>query len=299
MSRALFAAFALALCAPAAQAQPKRAKLPPGTAEHRDLRYGPHKERNVLDLFVPKADKPLPLVIWVHGGAWLAGSKNGGNPAMPLLDKGYAVASINYRSSQQAIFPAQIEDCKAAVRFLRANAKKYNLNPDAFGVWGASAGGHLVALLGTSGDVKELEGKVGDHTDVSSRVQCVVDFFGPTDLTKMGEQAGPKSALDHDAADSPESKLVGGPIQTKKELAAKANPITFVTKDDPPVLMLHGDKDPLVPLAQSELLLDSLKKAGVEAELVVVKGNGHGGPGFASVENQEKIAKFFEKHLKK
>src|SRR5262249_50544251 len=239
------------------------------------------------------------LIIWVHGGAWLAGSKNGNNPAMSFLDKGYAVAAINYRLSQQAVFPAQIEDCKAAVRFLRANAKKYNLNPDAFGAWGASAGGHLVALLGTSGDVKELEGKVGDHTDVSSRVQCVVDFFGPVDLTKMAAQAGPKSALDHDAADSPESKLVGGPIQQNKEKAAKANPITFGTKDDPPVLMLHGDADPLVPLGQSELLLDALKKAGVEVELVVVKGGGHGGAGFATAENQEKIAKFFEKHLKK
>ena len=140
----------------------------------------------------------------------------------------------------------------------------------------------------------------GSYTATLSRwLRPWLNGQGIRHLTKLGEQAGPKSALDHDAADSPESKLVGGPIQTKKELAAKANPITFVTKDDPPVLMLHGDKDPLVPLAQSELLLDSLKKAGVEAELVVVKGNGHGGPGFASVENQEKIAKFFEKHLKK
>ena len=281
------------------KAQPKGSKLPAGTAEHRDLRYGPHKERNKLDLFVPKSEKPLPLIIWIHGGAWLGGSKDGGNPAMQFLRQGYAVAAINYRLSQHAIFPAQIEDCKAAVRFLRANANKYNLNPDAFGVWGASAGGHLVALLGSSGDVKELEGKVGDHTDVSSRVHCVVDFFGPTDLTKMAEQALPTSKFDHNGPNSPESKLIGGPIQENKDKAAKANPITFVTKDDPPFLILHGDQDPLVPLGQSEILLKALKKEGVSAELVVVKGGGHGGKGFATPENTEKIAKFFEKHLKK
>jgi acetyl esterase/lipase len=297
MSRALLLILALSP-APVAAQQPKGPKLPEGTAQHRDLSYGPHKERNVLDLYVPKSGKPLPLIIWVHGGAWLGGSK-ANPPALQFLQRGYAVASINYRLSQHATYPAQIEDCKAAVRFLRANAKKYNLNPDAFGVWGASAGGHLVALLGTTGDVKELEGSVGDHKDVSSRVQCVVDFFGPTDLTKMGAMAGPKSKLDHDSPDSPESKLVGGPIQKNKEKAAKANPIEYVSKDDPPFLILHGDMDPLVPLGQSELLLDALKKAKVEAELVVIKNGGHGGAGFATRENVDKIAAFFDKHLKK
>lgn len=295
-----FAALVLALlAAPPATAQPKQPKLPAGVEAHRDLAYGPHKERNTLDVFTPKSDKPTPLVIWIHGGAWQQGSKNGGNPAMTLLDKGYAVAAINYRLSQHAVFPAQIEDCKAAVRFLRANAKKFNLNADAFGAWGSSAGGHLVALLGTSGDVKELEGEVGDHKVVSSRVQAVCDFFGPTDLTKMAAQTKGKPQIDHDAPNSPESKLIGGAIQKNTEKAAKANPLTFVTKDDPPVLMLHGDADPLVPLGQSEILLDALKKAGVEAELVVIKGGGHGGPGFDAAPRREKIAAFFDKHLKK
>ena len=129
------------LAAPPAHAQPKQPKLPAGVEAHRDLGYGPHKERHTLDVFTPKSDTPTPLVIWVHGGGWQQGSKNGGNPAMALLEKGYAVAAINYRLSQHAVFPAQIEDCKAAVRFLRANAKKFNLNPDAFGAWGSSAGG--------------------------------------------------------------------------------------------------------------------------------------------------------------
>lgn len=280
--------------------QPKKGpKLPAGTAEHRDLRYGEHKERNTLDLFVPKSDKPLPLIVWVHGGAWLGGSKDGGNPALPFLERGYAVASINYRLSQHATFPAQIQDCKEAVRFLRANAKKHNLNPDAFGAWGSSAGGHLVALLGTSGGEKERNLPDSPHKDVSDKVQCVVDFFGPTDLTKMAAQSGPNSKIDHDAPDAPEAKLIGGAVQKNREKAARANPITYVDKDDPPVLMFHGDADPLVPLGQSELLRDALKKAGVECELVALKGAGHGGAPFASAENRDKIAKFFEKHLKK
>ncbi|HEV3142992.1 MAG TPA: alpha/beta hydrolase, partial [Gemmataceae bacterium] len=160
-------------------AQPK---LPEGARAEKNLEYGPH-ERNQLDLYLPKSDGPNPLIVWVHGGAWWAGSKDGGIAPLPLLEKGYAIASINYRYSKQAIFPAQIEDCKAAVRFLRANAKKYHLDSDHVGVIGASAGGHLVALLGTTGDVKELEGD-GLNKEFSSRVQAVVDVFGPADLTK-------------------------------------------------------------------------------------------------------------------
>jgi acetyl esterase/lipase len=289
----------LAFGASPALAQPKGPKLPDGTAEHRDLRYSGHKERNTLDLFVPKSEKPLPLIIWVHGGAWQGGSKDGNNPAVRFLADDYAVAAINYRLSQHAIYPAQIQDCKEAVRFLRANAKKYNLNPDAFGAWGSSAGGHLVALLGTSGGVKELALADSPNKDVSDGVQCVVDFFGPTDLLKMAAQSGANSKIDHDSPNSPESKLVGGAIQQNKDKAAKANPVAFVTKETAPFLILHGDSDPLVPLGQSELLHEALKKAGVASELVVIKGGGHGGAGFATKENQEKIAKFFETHLKK
>jgi len=306
MSRLLspLALLVLAFVPAPAGAQTKGVKLPEGTAEHRDLRYGEHKERNTLDLFVPKSDKPLPLIIWVHGGAWQGGSKAGPNPALQFLAKGYAVAAINYRLSQHAIYPAQIQDCKEAIRLLRASAKKYNLDPDHFGVWGASAGGHLVALLGTTGGEKELVRTDSPHKDVSDRVQCVVDFFGPIDLTKMAAQAlaepaGAKSKFDHDGPNSPESKLVGGPIQENKKKAATANPINYIDRNDAPVLMLHGDSDPLVPLGQSEIFLDALKKAGVPAELVVIRGGGHGGAGFGSKENLRKIESFFETHLKR
>lgn len=278
----------------------KGPKLPEGTAEHRNLSYGTaHKERNTLDLFVPKSEKPVPLIVWVHGGAWSAGSKDGGNPAMKFLEQGYAVASINYRLSQHAVYPAQIQDCKEAIRFLRANAKKYNLNPDKFGAWGSSAGGHLVALLGTSAGAKDLLLADSPHKDVSDAVQCVIDFFGPTDLLKMGAQAGAKSKFDHDSPNSPESKLVGGAIQQNKEKAEKANPITYVSKASAPFLIVHGDADPLVPLGQSELLNDALKKAGVPVELVTLKGAGHGGAQFNAKDVQAKCEAFFEKHLKK
>jgi acetyl esterase/lipase len=278
--------------ASAAQAQRPQAKVPEGTKVLRDLEYvkGGH-ERQSLDLYLPeKADGPLPVIVWVHGGAWLAGSKEGGGPALPFVGEGYAVASINYRLSQHAKFPAQIEDCKAAIRWLRANAKAYNLDPDRFGVWGASAGGHLVALLGTSGDVKELEGNDGIR-DQSSRVQAVVDWFGPTDVTKMGGG--------HDRPDSPEAKLLGGPVQGNKDKAARANPIAYVSKDDPPFLIMHGDKDPTVPFSQSELLVEALKAAGVEVTFHPVKGAGHGGREFSSEENRKLVEEFFGKHLKK
>jgi hypothetical protein len=155
-----------------------------GVKSHRDLVYveGGH-ERHKLDLYLPeKADGPLPLIIWVHGGGWQNGSKDGCPPLRGgYIERGYAVASINYRLSGHAVFPAQIEDCKAAIRWLRAHAKEYGLDAKRFGVWGSSAGGHLVALLGTSGDVKEFD--VGANLDQSSRVQAVCDYYGPTDFT--------------------------------------------------------------------------------------------------------------------
>ena len=255
-----------------------------------------HKAQ-VLDLIYPeKAEKPLPLIVWIHGGAWSAGSKNGGT-FMQMLSKGYSVASIEYRFSQVAPMPAQINDCKAAIRWIRAHAKEYNIDGAHIGVWGSSAGGHLVALLGTSGDVADLEGDLGNK-DQSSRVQAVCDWFGPSDIGKMGEQSGPDSKIAHNNPSSPESKLIGGAVLENLEKAAKASPITYVTKDDPPFLIMHGDKDPLVPLKQSETLRDALKTAGVEVELAVQIGDGHGGKKFSSPESNEKIEAFFEKHLK-
>jgi acetyl esterase/lipase len=280
-----------ALLTPALAQQPRPPQVPEGTKVYRDLAYVKDgHQRQKLDLYLPeKAEGPLPLIVWIHGGGWQAGSKDR-CPAVPFVAKGYAVASINYRLSQHAKFPAQIEDCKAAIRWLRANARKYHLDPDHVGVWGASAGGHLVALLGTSGGAKELEGKEG-NLDQSSRVQAVVDWFGPTDLTKMGGG--------HNRPNSAEARLLGGPVQENKEKAAVANPITYVSKDSAPFLIVHGDEDKTVPYSQSEMLAEALKKAGVEVTLVPIKGAGHGGPAFSGREVIKSINEFFDKHLKK
>ncbi len=283
--------------------QRNRSQLPPNTRVLRDLEYVPAgHERNKLDLYLPEqaaGSGPLPLIIWVHGGGWKGGSKNNCR-ATRFLGTGYAVASVNYRLSSHAIFPAQIEDCKAAVRWLRINAKKYNLDAERFGVWGSSAGGHLVALLGTAGEVKEFD--KGKNLNVSSRVQAVCDWFGPTDFLQMDEHMITLDRLVHNAPDSPESKLVGGPIQQNKQACRRANPITYVTADDPPFLIMHGDSDMAVPPHQSQLLYEALKNAGVRVKLHTVKGVGHGlrVKGAASVEPKlyEMVEDFFDRHLK-
>jgi acetyl esterase/lipase len=276
--------------------QPPQEALP-GVKTLRDLEYIPGgHERNKLDLYLPEKveagekAKKLPLIIWVHGGAWLGGDKKG-CPAVRFVRNGYAVASVNYRLSQHAIFPAQIEDCKAAVRFLRANADKYGLDEKRFGAWGASAGGHLVALLGTTGDVNDFN--KGENLKFSSRVQAVCDYFGPTDFLKIADFP---SSMNHTAVDSPESKLIGGAILENKEACRRANPITYVTKNDPPFLLVHGDADPLVPHNQSELLYEALQKAGVEAKIHIVKGGGHGG--FKDPAIEKMVEEFFDKRLK-
>ncbi len=268
-------------------------RLPEGVKIYRDIAYinGGHK-RQKLDLYLPKSEKKQPLIIYVHGGAFLEGSKEFNVPFGYLRD-GYAVASINYRLSQHAIFPAQIEDCKAAVRWLRANADKYNIDPNNFGAWGESAGGHLVAMLGTTGDVNDFD--IEENKGVSSRVQAVVDYFGPTDFLQMDERK-PDGGMVHNAVDSPESKLIGGPIQENKEKVARANPITYVSEGDAPFLIIHGDSDPLVPCHQSELLEAALKKADVPVEFYIVKRAGHGG--FKDPNVPKLTKEFLDRHLK-
>jgi len=255
------------------QAEPSSAGLPDGTVIHTDVAYvsGGHP-RQKLDLYLPPASGPLPLVVFIHGGAFKMGDK-ADRPPLELVAAGYAVAAINYRLSQHALFPAQIEDCKAAVRWLRAHAPEYGLDSDRFAAYGPSAGGHLAAMLGTSGHVSAFD--VGEHLDVASRVQAVIDFFGPTDFLQMDAHRLPDGML-HDPPDSPESLLVGGAIQERPERVARANPVTYVTADAPPFLIVHGDRDPLVPHHQSVLLAEALIRAGAFVSFYTVKGGGHG-----------------------
>ena len=271
--------------------------LPPaenGVHTIRNLSYtDTDNTRQQLDLYLPEHKKdesqPLPLLAFIHGGGWQKGDKKRVAPqALRLLTTGqFAVASIGYRLTDEAHWPAQIHDCKAAIRWLRANAPQFGINAEKIGVMGTSAGGHLVAMLGTSSGVKELEGTLGRHTDTDSSVSCVIDFYGPSALLSMGGF--------HDRPDSPESKLVGGPIQEHKTTATAASPITFVSSDDAPFLCIHGTRDPLVPFSQSEVLKQKLEGAGVQCLLIPITNGGHGG--FRYPEVDELIRTFLLHHL--
>jgi acetyl esterase/lipase len=259
-------------------------------------------EKLELDLYLPAgaASGGVPLVIWIHGGGWRKGSRAGiADKAGPLLEAGFALASIDYRLTDAARFPAQIRDCLAAVRFLRANAAKYGLDPDRFGVWGASAGGHLAALVGTAAGVAEFD--QGPNAGVSARVQAVCDWFGPADLVKLQAQMGAKPGMDHQGADSPEGKLVGGPLDKEpfRTRAVEASPVTYIDGSAPPFLIMHGDKDQLIPLAQSQGLHQALVAKGIDSTFETVEGAGHGFEVSPAEARRlvERVIAFFEKHL--
>lgn len=256
----------------------------------------------LLDLLLPDGPAaPAPLVIWIHGGGWRTGSR----APMParitdLCARGYAVASVDYRFSNVALWPAQIQDVKGAVRWLRANASTYDFDPDRFGVWGDSAGGHLATILGTSGGVPsitignatvDLEGTVGGNAGVSSRVQTVVDWYGATDFLQMHFYP---TTMNHDSATSDEGRLIGGPVQDNPEKTATANAITYVTADDPPFLVMHGTLDKTNPFNQSELLVDALAGSGVPVDFVPVQNAGHGGSAFNASSLLQTVYAFFD-----
>lgn len=268
-------------------------KVPDGTKITRDIKYVPDAgPRQTLDLYIPaNAGKPLPLVIYIHGGGWEGGSKNGGVP-VSYLSQGYAVASVNYRLTDLGVFPAQIQDCKEAIRWLRSHAKDHGYDPDRFGAFGPSAGGHLVALLATTGD--DTFQPLQERTKaVSTKLQAVCDWFGPADFLHWGESGTPSGG-----ARGPVFKLLGGLVADKTELAKQASPVTHASKSAAPMLIIHGDKDDIVPLQQSEVLAAALKQAGADTTLHVVKGAGHGN-GFFVPEVLGAMDAFFAKHLKK
>lgn len=271
--------------------------LPDTVIAKRDLAYaGSDNPRQKLDLYLPRnpASASLPLVVFIHGGGWRAGDKAGGQGnLMRFVTTGlYAGASIGYRLTNESQWPAQIHDCKAAIRWLRANAKEHGFDPEKIAVWGTSAGGHLVAMLGASGGVKELEGALGSHTDTSSRVTCVVNYFGPVNFQTMVAQ---ESTIDRTTKDYPEALLLGGRVQDVPEKAREASPVTWVSADDPPMLTAHGTKDPLVPFAQAQELDAAMKKAGAKHFLIKMTGAGHG---FGSQELDKRVRQFLDLHLR-
>ena len=261
----------------------------------RDVVYKRVNSRDLrLDIYSPKSTtEPLPVVLWIFGGGWSRGSKNH-LPPLNLVSRGYMVVSIDYRLSGEAPFPAAIEDCKAAVRWIRANAAAYHFDPDHIGAWGHSAGGHLAALLGTSGGVAALDG-TGDNPGVSSRVQAVCDMSGPSDILQFYEAVSNSNQGKAPIAKSAIEQFMGGSVEQNRAKAIAASPTTYVSKDDPPFLIIHGENDMTVPASQSELLASKLKAAGVPVTLIVAEGRGHGvgGPAFGP-----EITSFFDKNLK-
>lgn len=280
----------------------KPAHAKPSTAK--DLAYASVSSAEKLDLYVPAGNGPFPLIIYVHGGGWRIGDKE--QPEQRgivgrFLKEGYAVASLNYRLSGEAKFPAAIQDVKTAVRWLRAHASEYNLDATKFAAWGDSAGANLISLLGTSCGATDLEGADLGNADQSSCVQAVVDFYGPTDLLQMDQEfSGTSCPANHNQPNSAESQYIGGPIQQNKTTVKKANPITYITADDPPFFIEHGTADCTVPPPQSQLLYDALKPiiGADRVTLTYLQGAEHGDKMFVTPSNLDLVAQFLNQYLK-
>ena len=258
-------------------------RVPDGVKVVKDLEYASVDGESLrLDLYLPqKSEAKPPLLVWIHGGGWSRGSKSQINPTfIRLTAEGYAAASIDYRLEGLISHPKQIHDCKGAIRWLRANADKYGYDVTRIGIGGGSAGGHLALLLGLSGGVEELEGDVGGNLDQSSRVHAVVDLFGPSALGPFAEK-------------SERFRRNKTP-----ELLKSASPVTYLSKDDPPVLVFHGDKDQVVPLSQSEHLHKRYQEAGLESSSHVIEGAGHGGLQFSDSTRYALVKEFFARHIK-
>ena len=260
-----------------------------------DVEYGRAGETPLtLDVIKPKEaaaeGKKRPCIVWIHGGGWQNGNKSSGLGRLGrwVAEGDYVGVSVGYRLSGVAIWPAQVHDCKAAIRWVRANADKLGIDESKIGVWGSSAGGHLVALLGTSGDIKELEGNNG-NAGVSSQVACVVDYCGPSDFL-MFARSGASAAN----RNGPVSKLLGGLATEKPDIAREASPMTYVSQDDPPFLVVHGTDDRTVPFAQGEMFYEKLKAAGVDATFIKMEGGSHG---IGGPEITARTKAFLDKHL--
>jgi acetyl esterase/lipase len=291
---ALFALLLSTAAAPAAE---------PAVVLRPDVTYAVvGSERLQLDVAMPAGPGPHPAVVCLHGGAWRVGSRKDLSRGSPWYDfgplgksltrilaaRGFVAVSVGYRLAPDNKFPAQIEDAKTAVRFLRANAAQFRIDPDRIAALGFSAGGHLASLLGTADESAGFDGTL--YPEQSSRVQCVVDFFGPSDLTLYSETPGLEGAYF--------APLLGGRSRDKLELYKKASPVEYVSKDDPPFLIVQGTADLLVPVIHSERLHEKLTAAGVESKLVTVKGKGHGWGGPDAVRTTETAIRFLAEQLR-
>jgi acetyl esterase/lipase len=266
-------------------------RLPKTIQTDKNIEYGHASGQTLLlDIYRPRQiQRKLPAIVWLYGGAWKMGNKSF-CPIAFMATQQVAIVSINYRLDRVAPFPAQIYDCKGAVRWLRAHADKYNLDPDHIGIFGASAGGHLAALLGTTAGDPKMEGEVGGNLEFSNRVQCVCAFYPPTDLNRLVSDPRQRVNPDNDVA-----RLIGGPVADNVAKANFASPIFYVNKNSAPFFLMHGGADKLVSTEQSEIFYAALKQAGVEAHLEIVPDKGHGI--IAPPNVAQKIYQFFDKYL--
>ena len=250
----------------------------------------------LLDLYRPpssNAAAPWPTIVWVHGGAWRRGTRDN-VPIESLTSHGFAIASVDYRLSPVARFPAQVHDIKAAIRFLRANADHYGLDKQRFVIAGASAGGHLAALVGVSGG--QLEGSVGKHSAESSAVSAIVSFYGASNLQTILSQSTPHGL----SVRVPALKLLLGDVPTQKpDIARLANPVAHVDKRDPPLLLIHGDQDPQMPINQSHELHGRYEQLGLPVQFKVLHGAAHGGAAFYTDDMKKLVSRFISGHLSK
>ena len=267
-----------------ALAQPPGFQMPETNPDFANISYaGDDLEGHKLDIYLPKDGKDKhPLIVVIYGSAWFSNNfKNAAYMSLgkPLTDAGYAVATINHRSSTEAKYPAQINDVKGAIRHLRANADKYGLDTSFIGITGYSSGGHLSAMAGVTNDEKthtssditiDIEGNVGGNLDQSSSVDAVVDWFGPVDMARMENCETVKGA------DSPEAVLMGVAPAESPDMVALISPITYISESTVPMLVIHGNSDSVVPYCQGEYFSEALKKVGKLSDFITVEGGEHG-----------------------
>jgi acetyl esterase/lipase len=289
MSRRVLAVFLCALVSQFAA----RAENPQPVVQ-RDIEFARFGERSLkLDIHLPQKKARSPLIVWVHGGAWRSGSKKD-VPIKKLVEDGYAIASVDYRLSTEAKFPAQAHDIKAAIRFLRARGDEWKLPTKKIVIAGDSAGAHLANLIGVSNGNAELEGAVGAHTNQSSRVQGIISFYGGANLTTILQQSTPHGLN----VRVPALELLLGNLPTNAPaLARLASPVFHVDRDDPPLLLLHGDQDPQMPINQSLELLGAYEKVKAPAQLEVVHGAAHGGAMFYDEKRLAIVRRFLSRYF--
>lgn len=274
--------------------------------KHLDLRYARQSDAQSIDLYFPdEYSGKLPLVMYIHGGAFMICDKRDIQllPYLEVLKHGYALAAVNYRMSGEALFPAAMHDCKCAVRWLRAHAEDYSLDPDRFAAAGGSAGGNLSAMLAASAGVAELEDPSQGCGDYSAAVQAAVDWYGPTDFTRMDMQLaelglGPCT---HNNDDSPESQYMGRKItELDHAYVNKANPMSYIKEDLPPIFIQHGSMDNIVPVLQSKEFVTAIEtRLGPgRVRFEILEGAGHADPAFETPENMARVIEFLDMHLK-